>query len=153
MGQQPLGFFVHSRFIFPEWSHFMDFLFSVELDHVIGFNSLAPGRCGSNLKSESPNKCHRLNSWAFFCEIIRRETPQPWCGYTYQQCIWNLTGKEGFNNDEIQTKIGTKKTGGAASTPNILLLPMAWISNHMLSKVWDEITYPYLNFNGCTAEV
>ena len=26
----------------------------------------------------------------------------------------------------------------------------AWISNHMPSKVWDEITYPFLNFNCCT---
>ena len=23
---------------------------------------------------------------------------------------------------------------------------LAWISNHMLSKVWDEITYSYANF-------
>ena len=29
----------------------------------------------------------------------------------------------------------------------------AWISNHMSSKVWDEITYPYPNFNGSTIEV
>ena len=29
----------------------------------------------------------------------------------------------------------------------------AWISNHTPSKVWDEITYPFLNFNGCTVEV
>ena len=28
-----------------------------------------------------------------------------------------------------------------------------WISNHMPSKVWDEITYPFLNFNGATVEV
>ena len=26
----------------------------------------------------------------------------------------------------------------------------AWISNHMLSKVWDKIPSPFLNFNGCT---
>ena len=26
----------------------------------------------------------------------------------------------------------------------------AWISNHMPSEVWDEITYPLPNFNGCT---
>ena len=25
--------------------------------------------------------------------------------------------------------------------------------NHMRSKVWDEITYPFSNFNGCTVEV
>ena len=29
----------------------------------------------------------------------------------------------------------------------------AWISNHAPSKVWDEITYPFLNFNGTTVEV
>ena len=28
-----------------------------------------------------------------------------------------------------------------------------WISNHMPSKVWDEITYPFSNFNVATVEV
>ena len=32
------------------------------------------------------------------------------------------------------------------------LLP-AWKSNHMPSKMWDEIIYPFPNFNGCTVEV
>ena len=27
-----------------------------------------------------------------------------------------------------------------------ILIP-AWISNHKPSKVWDEITYPFLNLN------
>ena len=35
---------------------------------------------------------------------------------------------------------------------NFSLIP-AWISNHMPGKVWNEITYPFLNFNGCTVEV
>ena len=30
----------------------------------------------------------------------------------------------------------------------INLIP-AWISNHMANKVLDQITYPFLNFNGC----
>ena len=34
-----------------------------------------------------------------------------------------------------------------------LTLILAWTSNHMPSKMWDEITYPFLNFNGCTVEV
>ena len=34
----------------------------------------------------------------------------------------------------------------------LTLIP-AWISNHMPRKVWDEITYPFLNFNGCTVGV
>ena len=29
----------------------------------------------------------------------------------------------------------------------------AWTSNHMPRKMWDEITYPFPNFNGCTVEV
>ena len=28
----------------------------------------------------------------------------------------------------------------------------AWIYNHRPSKVWDEITYPFQNFNGCAVE-
>ena len=32
------------------------------------------------------------------------------------------------------------------------LIP-AWISNYIHYKVWDEITYPFPNFNGCTVEV
>ena len=34
-----------------------------------------------------------------------------------------------------------------------LTLISAWISNHVHYKLWDEITYPFLNFNGCTVEV
>ena len=34
-----------------------------------------------------------------------------------------------------------------------LTLILAWISNYMPRKVWDEITYPFLNFNSCTVEV
>ena len=32
---------------------------------------------------------------------------------------------------------------------NFLLMPLllTWISNHMPSKVWDEIAYPFPNFN------
>ena len=29
----------------------------------------------------------------------------------------------------------------------------ARVSNHIPSKLWDEITNPFLNFNGCTVEV
>ena len=34
----------------------------------------------------------------------------------------------------------------------LTLIP-AWIGNYMPSKVWNEITYPFLNFNGYTVEV
>ena len=32
------------------------------------------------------------------------------------------------------------------------LIP-AGISNYIQLKIWDEITYPFLNFNGATVEV
>ena len=32
-------------------------------------------------------------------------------------------------------------------------LILAWISNYIHYKVWDEITYPFLNFNGATVGV
>ena len=32
----------------------------------------------------------------------------------------------------------------------LTLIP-AWISNYMPGKVWDEITYPFQNFNGCNS--
>ena len=35
----------------------------------------------------------------------------------------------------------------------VLTLIPAWISNYILYNVWDEITYPFLNFNGATVEV
>ena len=34
----------------------------------------------------------------------------------------------------------------------LTLIP-AWISNYIHYKVWDEITYPFINFNGATVEV
>ena len=34
----------------------------------------------------------------------------------------------------------------------LTLIP-AWISNHIPSKVWDEIAYPFPNFNGRTLDV
>ena len=34
----------------------------------------------------------------------------------------------------------------------LTLIP-AWISNYIHYKLWGEITYPFLNFNGATVEV
>ena len=34
----------------------------------------------------------------------------------------------------------------------LTLIP-ACISDNMPRELWDEITYPFLNFNGCTVEV
>ena len=34
----------------------------------------------------------------------------------------------------------------------LTLIP-AWISNYIPRKVWCEITYPFINFNGCIVDV
>ena len=39
-----------------------------------------------------------------------------------------------------------------AQHPMIKTYIQAWISNHLLSKGWDEITYPFQNVNGATGE-
>ena len=36
---------------------------------------------------------------------------------------------------------------------NIKSLIPTWISNYIPSKMWDEITYPFKNFNACAIEV
>ena len=43
-------------------------------------------------------------------------------------------------------------TRGPFYQHGLTLIP-AWISNHLPGKMWDEITYPFLNFNGATVEV
>ena len=41
----------------------------------------------------------------------------------------------------------------APFTNKALIIIPAWISNHIHYKVWDEITYPFLNFHHGTIEV
>ena len=45
-----------------------------------------------------------------------------------------------------QLSPGTIYWHGLISTPS-------WISNHMPSEMWGEITYPFPNCNGATVEV
>ena len=44
------------------------------------------------------------------------------------------------------------QTSGPFYQHGLTLIP-AWISNYIHYKVWDEITYPFLNLNGYTVEV
>ena len=64
------------------------------------------------------------------------------CFYKYAQYIIHLKLKQIFNSN----------SSGRFYKHGLTLIP-EWISNHVLSKVWGEITYPLLNFNGCTVEV
>ena len=44
-------------------------------------------------------------------------------------------------------------SNSAGSGEYLGILLLTCISNHIPSRVWDEITYPCPNFNGCTCEV
>ena len=47
---------------------------------------------------------------------------------------------------------GLKTSRGPFYSHGLTLIP-AWISNYIHYKVWNEITYPFLNFNSATVEV
>ena len=47
---------------------------------------------------------------------------------------------------------GWQISRGAFYWHGLTLIP-AWISNHIYYKVWDEITYPFVNFNAATIGV
>ena len=51
-----------------------------------------------------------------------------------------------------QTDLIDMRTIGPFYQHGLTLIP-AWISNYTHYKAWDEITYPFLNFNGATVEV
>ena len=51
-----------------------------------------------------------------------------------------------------KTRRGRWRLTGPLPLTWLILIPV-WISNSILYKMWDEITYPFSNFNGCTVEV
>ena len=63
-----------------------------------------------------------------------------------------LRGDELIADNIERSKYNFAKTGPASRYMGPRLL--AWINNHTLSKMWDEITYIHkTNFSGCTFEV
>ena len=58
--------------------------------------------------------------------------------------VWNITHCLGSGHETMVC---------AVCLFVFLWINPAWISNHMPSRAWDEISYPFPNFNGCTFEV
>ena len=52
----------------------------------------------------------------------------------------------------VLQEIDETLTWGPFYWHGLTLIPV-WISNYTHYKMWDETTYPFLNFNGCTLEV
>ena len=65
--------------------------------------------------------------------------------YVHTQTLFFLPS---FSNNSVPPL----STRGPIYYHGLTLIP-AWISYHTLSKVWDEITYPFPNFSIATAEV
>ena len=58
-----------------------------------------------------------------------------------------ICGPIGVRNTDV-----AHYTSGPFYYHGLTLIP-AWINNYTLYNVRDEITYPFLNFNGTTVEV
>ena len=54
---------------------------------------------------------------------------------------------------ETYWRISGQHAGEKSVNKPIFYSGLTWINNHNPSKVWDEITYPFPNFNDCAVEV
>ena len=110
---------------------------------------------------------NHLRSKANYCALKRR------CRHFDDIFVKSCT--ESFQNDNLQCSHWRKchqndnisvslwifiiwchgwfKWPGPPFTNMVSTLIPAWISNYTHYNVWDEITYPFLNFNGATVEV
>ena len=77
---------------------------------------------------------------------------QSWVGrYTHIFTSQTDVVASWFNTHTCNTILHTTPLGPLLLT--CLTLIPAWKSNYIHYKLWDEITHPFLNFNGCTVEV
>ena len=80
---------------------------------------------------------HTILDWTPFHDIdIKLLTTQ--CGLHHD--IWDSLNRATYQKDTYFTWY-------------IYAIKPAWISHHNIYKMWDKITYPFLNFDGATIEV
>ena len=85
-----------------------------------------------------------IDSWEMSTYIAHEYlngTDENWARYQWNNLDHMSKAQQTRNHD----KVGTMCI--------YLSLITAWVCNHMPSKVWDVITYPFLNFNGGTIKV
>ena len=105
----------------------------------------------------SPTVFDELHRWypsRGILECIRPDSVFVY-NFTGQQCVDD--NKSSHHNFTVcLTRNSYERLLAHSSRPfywhGLTLIP-ACISNHMHSKVWDEITDPFLNFNGATVDV
>ena len=66
-----------------------------------------------------------------------------------QQMFWFHLVAQVMSTDNLDAPFAS---WGPFYQGDLTVIP-AWTSNHMIGNVWDEITYPFPNFNGCTVDV
>ena len=69
-----------------------------------------------------------------------------WCDVMRVESPWRMWDRW------TENRAGHTNTWVPFYCHGLTLIP-AWISNCIHYKLWDEITYPFQNFNGCTVEV
>ena len=86
-----------------------------------------------------------------FCPQTQTDWRTRWNQYTPFQLRW---AERGYNERLVYRYINhlTLMSLAPFSSHGLTSIP-AWISNYIHYKQWHEITYPFLNFNGCTVEV
>ena len=112
-----------------------------------------------------------LTSWRIVCYSVNKTTTAAMLASINSQArggVYVGTGPEIFTarpfckdntvdcNMKLHvetTRIDHRSDSRAPFYYHGLTLIPAWINNYIHYKVWDEITYPFLNFNGCTVEV
>ena len=96
---------------------------------------------------ETPSRSFWRHCKVFYCVCLHIPKGSKWLWHRYHYFLcYNY-------HADYQTKNKLCiETRGPFYYYGLTLIP-AWISNHRPSEVWDEITYPFLNFNGATVEV
>ena len=111
-------------------------------------------------KSIHPNDTQKFLKWKWTCRQITIADIQPCSKDSFKVRIsinqiyetWSsiksrwLNFKIGHRNSSTSNDLGPLLLSWINSNPSM-------DSNYMPGKVWDEITYPFLNFNGETVEV
>ena len=82
-------------------------------------------------------------------EISQRVTKLPFCMMTLKIILLKLLL---HLSKSCKPALVCAMTWACFYLHGLNLIP-AWISNYTHCNVWDEITYPFLNFNGATVEV
>ena len=142
------------------WSLGMDNFKSHDTCYVIGYPCLKLIHVSKRSPLKLVNK-HRVCRWlhVLMCVdvLLDIETlPRSLCWYAvdwFAEFLPRYATNQGAQRETlhlsfrlIQLSQQWKKTENS----NECNLVGAWISNHTPSRVWDEINYPFPNFNSCT---